>query len=82
MLLGQILKLLLRPLIEGAVAAFGKVLLEYWNTWRSREDAIAVGRAEAERAAGIAGEQARDRMEEVMSLSDDEILRRLREGKA
>ena len=77
-----ILLLLARPLIEAAVAAFGKAILDLLVAWQSHQDAVAVGRAEAERAALIAGEQAENRMEQVMALSDAEILQRLREGKA
>ena len=77
-----ILALLARPLIEAAVSAFGQVLIDFFSAWRAHEDAVAVGRAESERAAVIAAEQAMNRMEEVMVLSDEEIIRRLREGKA
>lgn len=77
-----ILKLLARPLIEAAVSAFGQVLIDLFASWRAHEDAKAVGRAEAERAAVIAAAAAMERMEEVMVLSDEEVLRRLREGKA
>lgn len=77
-----ILKLLAQPLIEAAVSAFGQVLLDLFASWRAHEDAIARGRADAERAAVIAAEAAQDRMEQVMPLSDEEIIRRLREGKA
>jgi hypothetical protein len=77
-----ILKLLARPLIEAAVSAFGQVIIDFFASWRAHEDAKAVGRAEAERAAIIAADAAEDRMEKVMPLSDEEIIRRLREGKA
>lgn len=77
-----ILALLARPLIEAAVSAFGQVLIDFFAAWRAHEDAVARGRADAERAAAIAAEQAMARMEEVMVLSDEEIIRRLREGKA
>lgn len=80
--MSAILALLMRPLIEAAVSAFGQVLLDFFNTWRSREDAKALGHAEAVQAAAIAAEQAADRMEAVMPLSDEEILKRLREGRA
>lgn len=77
-----ILKLLAQPLIEAAVSAFGQVIIDFFASWRAHEDAKAAGRAEAERAAVIAAEAVEDRMEQVMPLSDDEIIRRLREGKA
>ena len=77
-----ILALLARPLIEAVVSAFGQVILDFFAAWRSHEDAKALGRAEAERAASVAAQAAMDRMEGVMVLSDEEILRRLREGKA
>jgi hypothetical protein len=80
--MSAILALLMRPLIEAAVSAFGQVLLDFFNTWRSREDAIALGHAEAVQSATLAAEKARDRMEDVMPMSDEEILRRLMEGKA
>lgn len=77
-----ILKLLARPLIEAAVSAFGQVLLDFFAAWRAREDAKALGRADAERDAMLAAEAARGRMEGVMELSEDDVVRRLREGKA
>lgn len=77
-----ILKLLARPLIEAAVSAFGQVLLDFFAAWRAREDAKALGRAEADRDAMLAAEAARSRMENVIVLSDEEMIRRLREGKA
>lgn len=77
-----ILLLLARPLIEAAVSAFGQVLIDLFASWRAHEDAIARGRAEAERAAIVAAEAVEDRMEQVMPLNDEEIIRRLREGKA
>lgn len=77
-----ILLLLARPLIEAAVSAFGQVLIDLFASWRTREDAVARGRAEAERAAIIAAEAARDRMDLVPPLTDEEILRRLRGGMA
>lgn len=80
--MGAILSLLMRPLIEAAVSAFGQILLDFFNTWRSREDAIALGHAEAVQAAAVAADAARTRMDEVMPLSDDEVIKRLMEGKA
>lgn len=77
-----ILALLARPLIEAAVSAFGQVLIDLLQSWRAHEDAVAVGRADAERAALIAAQAADARMEAVMPLSDAEIAKRLREGKA
>jgi hypothetical protein len=77
-----ILALLARPLIEAVVSAFGQVLLDLFASWRSHEDAKALGRAEAERAASVAAEQARQRMDAVPLLTEDEILKLLREGKA
>jgi inorganic triphosphatase YgiF len=80
--MSAILALLARPFVQMAVSAFGQVLLDLLSGWRSHEDAIARGRADAERAALIAIEAARSRMEGVGELSDDEMLKRLREGKA
>jgi len=77
-----ILALLARPLIEAVVSAFGQVIIDLLASWRAHDDAVARGRAEAERAAVNAAEQARNRMDEVMVLSDEEIIRRLREGEA
>lgn len=77
-----ILLMLARPLIEAAMAAFGQFLLDLLAARQSHEDAIARGRAEAERAALAAAEAARLRMEGVPTLTDEEVLRRLREGKA
>lgn len=77
-----ILALLTRPLVEAVVSAFGQVLLDLLQSWRSHEDAKALGRADAERAAWIATEAARARMDGVGALSDDEVLRRLMEGRA
>lgn len=77
-----ILKLLARPLIEAAVSAFGQVVLDFFAARRAHEDAKAVGRAEAERAASVAAEQARERMDAAPLLTEEEILKLLREGKA
>lgn len=77
-----ILALLMRPLIEAAVSAFGHAIMDMIATWRAHEDAKALGHAEAVQAATAVAVAARTRMEDVMPLSDDEILRRLMEGKA
>lgn len=77
-----ILALLARSLIEAAVSAFGQVIIDLFGAWRAHDDAVARGRADAERRALIAVEQARDRMDSVPMLSEDEIIKRLREGKA
>jgi hypothetical protein len=80
--MGAILTLLMRPLIEAAVSAFGQVVMDLINAYLARQDAKALGHAEAVQAATAAAEAARDRMEAVMPLSDEEILKRLREGQA
>lgn len=80
--MGGILALLARPLIEAAVATFGQVLLDFFAAWASHEDAKALGRAEAERAASVAVDEARQRIDAVPLLSEAEIIRLLREGKA
>lgn len=80
--MGAILALLARPLLDALLSAFGQVLIDLLASWRSHEDAVARGRAEAERAALIVAQAAEDRMAKVMVLSDEEMLRRLREGKA
>lgn len=80
--MSAILALLMRPLIEAAVSAFGHAIMDMLAAWRSHEDAKALGHAEATQAATLAAEKARDRMEDVMPMSDEEILRRLMEGKA
>jgi hypothetical protein len=77
-----ILALLARPFLDALLSAFGQFLIDSLGAWRSHEDAVARGRADAERAALIAAEAARSRMEGVGELTDDEVLRRLREGKA
>lgn len=77
-----ILKLLAQPLIQAAVSAFGQVLLELLQSWRAHESAKAEGRAAAERAAVIAAEDARKRMDAADLPDKAEILRRLREGEA
>ncbi len=80
--MGAILALLARPLLDALLSAFGQVIIDLFASWRSHEDAVARGRADAERAAMLAAEAALSRMEGVPSLSDDEVLKRLREGKA
>lgn len=80
--MSAILALLARSLIEAAVSAFGQVIIDLLASWRSHEDAVARGRADAERAALIAAEQARNRMEAVPLPTEEEVLKRLREGKA
>jgi len=80
--MGAILALLARPLLDALLSAFGQVVLDLFASWRSHEDAKLAGRAEAERAASVAAEAARAHMDEVAALSDDEMLKRLREGRA
>jgi len=77
-----ILALLARPLIEAAVSAFGQVLLDLFQSWRDHEDAVALGRADAVQEAAVATQAAADRMANVPLLSEEEIMKLLREGKA
>ena len=77
-----ILALLARPLIEAAVSAFGQVLIDLFQSWRDHEDAVALGRAQAEQSAATAAEAARVRMDNVIPLSDAELLAKLRKGDA
>ncbi|HTD75198.1 MAG TPA: hypothetical protein VK652_16845 [Steroidobacteraceae bacterium] len=77
-----ILALLARPLIEAAVSAFGQVLLDLFQSWRDHEDAVALGRADAVQAAAVAIQAAEQRMANVPLLSEEEIMKLLREGKA
>lgn len=76
------LLLLARPLIEAAVSAFGQVLIDLLQSWRDHEDAVALGRAQAGQDAAIAADAARQRMDNVISLTDAEMLSRLRKGDA
>ena len=80
--MGAILALLAKPLIQAAISAFGQVLIDLLQSWRAHESAKAEGRAEAERAAVIAAEDARRRMDAAELPDKAEILRRLREGDA
>jgi hypothetical protein len=80
--MSAILALLARPFLDALLSAFGQVIIDLFAIWRSHEDAKLAGRAEAERAASAAAEAARARMDEVAALSNDEMLKRLREGKA
>lgn len=77
-----ILALLARPFLDALLSAFGQVLLDFFASWRSHEDARLAGRAEAERAAILAADAARQRMDSVPVLTDEEIAKLLREGKA
>lgn len=76
------LLLLARPLIEAAVSAFGQVLIDLFQSWRDHEDAVALGRAQAEQSAAAAADAARARMDNVIPLSDAEMLSHLRKGDA
>lgn len=77
-----ILALLARPLIEAAVSAFGQVLIDLFQSWQSNQDAKALGQLRAEQAAATAAEAARVRMDNVIPLSDAEMLSHLRKGDA
>jgi hypothetical protein len=79
---GAILTLLARPLIQAAVSAFGQVLLELMQSYLAHQSARAEGRAAAERAAVLAAEDVRKRMDAAELPDKAEILRRLREGDA
>lgn len=80
--MGAILALLAKPLIQAAISAFGQVLIDMLTSWRAHESAKAEGRAAAERAAVIAAEDARRRMDAAELPDKAEILRRLREDDA
>ena len=77
-----ILLLLTRPLIDGALSAFGHVMLDFFRAWKASEDAQALGRTEAERDASIIAAQVEREMGGVELLDRDDILKWLREGKA
>jgi len=77
-----ILALLARPLLEAVVSAFGQVISDLLASWRAHDDAVARGRAEVERDAAKRVAEVIAAMGDVSDLSDDEILQRLREGKA
>lgn len=80
--MGAILALLAKPLIQAAISAFGQVLIDLLQSYRAHESAKAEGRAAAERAAIIAAEDARRRMDAAELPDKAEILKRLREGDA
>jgi hypothetical protein len=77
-----ILALLARPFLDALLSAFGQFIIDALGAWRAHDDAVARGRADAERATLIAAEAARQRMEGVGHLTDAEVMQRLSEGKA
>lgn len=77
-----ILLLLTRPLIDAALSAFGHVLMDFFRTWKASEDAQALGRAEAVRDASLALAEREREMNAVEMPERDDVLRKLREGKA
>lgn len=73
---------MLSILTEAALSAFGRVLLDFFRTWKASQDAQALGRAEAERdATKVAAEVERD-MGAVSLPERDDLLKRLRDGLA
>jgi hypothetical protein len=77
-----LLLLLGKPLIEAAISAFGRVLLDFFRTWKASEDAKALGRAEAHRDATVIAAEAEREMGAVDLPERDDLLKKLREGLA
>lgn len=71
---------MLSILIEAALSAFGRVLLDFFRTWRASEDAKARGRAEAVQNATLEALKVERDMGAVDLPERDELLKRLREG--
>lgn len=73
---------MLAILLEAALSAFGRVLLDMFSTWKANEDARARGRAEAVQDAALEVIRVERDMGAVVMPERDEVLRRLREGLA
>ncbi len=77
-----LLALLAKPLIDAALSAFGRVIMDMIKAWQVEHAAREAGRASAVIAAHEQALAAERRMSEVQVLTEDELLRRLREGDA
>jgi hypothetical protein len=77
-----ILLMLARPLIEAAVTAFGRVILDFLKAWQANADAKALGRAQAINQASEKALHVEREMGAIDLPEQDELLRRLREGTA
>ena len=71
---------MLAVLVEAALSAFGRVLLDFFRTWKASEDARARGRAEAVQDAALEALEVERDMGAVELPERDELLKRLREG--
>ena len=80
--MSSVFLLLARPLLDALLSAFGRTLLDMLGTWQARSDAMALGRATANSDVAKRTAEAIAAMGDVSELSDDEMLERLREGKA